>query len=333
MTARRVTWDEFKGFVDLRGSIIQENQLDDGNLLLEAHDGPLIRFAKVKSDTTEMTDYTTNYQSAANQKQDKSRYSPTTGTQELVIKKQENFFSSKPSHDWTKKETWYQESVQVTGETPTLVSGLTYAVANTWIIDATHNKIVGERNKSFDFVTFQYTTPLRETYCIRVYDNAVELTEDTDYTVNHELGQITFTVAPGGPITVDYYYASGSGYSINGEAGKIIKISKSEVNMSVDVGFTSLKQEFLVTIPGPSEIAAEIIYYEDPRDYITIGNGGKGFIPKFSNLSNDVLVFPFDYIATISIAEGQRIRISTDNDLPMTGEWANVTLYTEEETI
>jgi hypothetical protein len=52
--------------VDNRSVPIHERPLDDGNLLLEAWDGPIVRNCKLRSDTADYTDYTTNYQSAAN---------------------------------------------------------------------------------------------------------------------------------------------------------------------------------------------------------------------------------------------------------------------------
>ncbi len=62
----RVDWAQFKAFVDGRTVPIHEKELDDNNLLLEAHDGPIVRNCKLKDGTSDMTDYVTNYQSSAN---------------------------------------------------------------------------------------------------------------------------------------------------------------------------------------------------------------------------------------------------------------------------
>lgn len=62
----RIDWNQFKTFITDRGLTIHENELNDSDLLLEAHDGPVVRECKVKNGTSEHTDYTSNYQSKAN---------------------------------------------------------------------------------------------------------------------------------------------------------------------------------------------------------------------------------------------------------------------------
>lgn len=62
----RLSWSDFKSFVDDRVVPIHERPLDDGNLLLEAFDGPVIRNCKIRSGTADFTDYEDNYQASAN---------------------------------------------------------------------------------------------------------------------------------------------------------------------------------------------------------------------------------------------------------------------------
>ena len=62
----RVSWSQFKSFVDNRVVSIHEKELDDNNYLLEAFDGPVARSCKIKDGTADHTEYTTSYQASAN---------------------------------------------------------------------------------------------------------------------------------------------------------------------------------------------------------------------------------------------------------------------------
>ena len=62
----RLKWDQFKDFVTSRSVPIHEKPLDDDNYMLEAWDGPIARYCKLKSDEADYADYVTNFQPAAN---------------------------------------------------------------------------------------------------------------------------------------------------------------------------------------------------------------------------------------------------------------------------
>jgi len=66
MSAARLVWADFKSFVDGRALIIHERPLDDGNYLLEAHDGPVVRYCKLRNEDADYTTYVNDYQGKAN---------------------------------------------------------------------------------------------------------------------------------------------------------------------------------------------------------------------------------------------------------------------------
>lgn len=63
--SKRIHWSDFKTFVDDRKVPIHESSLGS-DYLLEAFDGPVYRECKVSAGSADHTDYTTNYQAAAN---------------------------------------------------------------------------------------------------------------------------------------------------------------------------------------------------------------------------------------------------------------------------
>lgn len=62
MSAARLSWENWKAFVNTLGAKYVERPLDDGNLLVEAFHGAIERSVKLRSDTADMTDYVANYQ-------------------------------------------------------------------------------------------------------------------------------------------------------------------------------------------------------------------------------------------------------------------------------
>lgn len=62
----RISWSQFKSFVDTRKVSIHERELDDNNYLLQAFDGPIERSCKLRNDEADYTDYVNNYQANAN---------------------------------------------------------------------------------------------------------------------------------------------------------------------------------------------------------------------------------------------------------------------------
>lgn len=85
-----------------------------------------------------------------------------------------------------------------------------YTTGAASLIKSKLNQVTGENVGTGDGITTTFTlanTPVEE-YSETVYIDSVTQTRDTDYTINYETGQITFTAAPasGSAITADYQY-------------------------------------------------------------------------------------------------------------------------------
>lgn len=242
------------------------------------------------------------------------------GTPLIAVKKADGSGGTKISHDWTDPCTWYKQSTRVTGETLTLDTGLIYDFANQNVIDLTHGRHTDEDDDLAG----------RE---LNVYDNGVELVEDTDYTMNYESGKVTLNASPTGPVTADYSYASGSAYIVGPDAGKVFSITRAELQFSKDVIMNGSFVDFEIWVYNPYDLPNKFLYkrkrYKNIKDIINGANLGQGVIPAIDGLTNDVLVFPFDYVTTqdLTYSTGAELRIRINNDTPFSGEWATVTIY------
>jgi hypothetical protein len=251
----------------------------------------------------------------------------TPGGKSLIaVKKADGLGGSKISHDWTDPCTWYQESSRVTGETLT-GSGVTWNTANPNVIDLTHGRVSDEDDFSSG-------------YLLKVYDDAVEQTEGSgdDYTFDYATGTVTFASTPTGPVTADYSYATDSTYTVSPDEGKILSINRAELQFSKNVSMGDSYVDFEIWVYNPYDLPNKILYkrkrYKNIKDIINGANLGQGVIPAISGLSQDILVFPFDYVTTqdLKYSQGTELRIKINDDAPFSGEWATVTIYFNSET-
>lgn len=250
------------------------------------------------------------------------KLSPVTGRPEMQIMKPEGSSATKVTHDWCDKTTWYQKSTQATGETMTdSGDGLTFNSANTHWIDLTHGKLYDEYS-------------LADKKEPKIYDNAVEVL--TGFTINYTTGDVTFDVAPTGPITCDYWYAGSSEWALVPDPGRVIFIEHAELNFAADVVVSS-SFNFAIWVYNPADLPNKVPYqivkYKNIKDIINAANLGQGYIPKISGLVNDVLVFPFNYatVKPLQSSVGAELRITVDNDQEVTGEWSTSTFYVLSE--
>jgi len=254
------------------------------------------------------------------------KISPLSGRPEVVVIEAEGDGDSLPSHDFTDKTTWWQESARIMNETPTLISGKNYSLANTYIIDCTHGKI-----------TFEIELNMMNSIIVK--DNGMMLTNDTDFTVDYVAGEITFdagyTIT--GPLLVTYSYATNSNFTLVPEVGKRCRISNAEIQFTKDLVMVPIKFEILAYNPAdlPNKVVVFTKIYKNIKDIIAVARQGTGYIPAIAPFSQDILVFPFHYSPVIALnsSQGMELRVSTVGDVPMTGEWGMMTFYitTEDE--
>lgn len=136
------------------------------------------------------------------------------------------------SHDFCKKETWYQQSTKVENETLT-DSGdhQTYnpATSRHWV-DVMHGKLFGELE-------------LREAYAPVIKVDGVTKTENPagtssgDYSINYETGSVTFNSALAGTevVTATYCYPGSSLFKVQVPEGYLYRVGEVKVTLAKNV--------------------------------------------------------------------------------------------------
>ena len=315
----RIDWAAFKALVDAREICIQETITESGNYLLEVFDQGLHRSCRIEEGSADATDYEDNYQADHNKQL--SKVTTNLGIPKVAVYEPEGDFLSYSSHDWTDRTTWFQESTRVTGETLTLDTGLIYDSANSYWIDLQNGKVSNEDS-------------LSAPYLPKIYDNAVEQTIGTDYTIDYDNGKVTFTSTPTGPVTADYSYENGSTYTLAPASGKIMRIEHAEIQFSQNVVMKTINWEFWAYNPAdlPNKMLVEERVYKNEKDILNISNLGYK-VPAFGALTQDVIVLPFNYSRVIDMkaSQGVEVRVRLPGDVPLGGEFGTITFYTIEE--
>lgn len=236
----------------------------------------------------------------------------------VEVHKPAGTFLTYVSHDWCDPTTWYGNATQVTGGSLSGSGTGPYTSGNSNWIDATNGKIFDETNLS---------------YPVKIYDNAV--LQNSGYTVSYTDGSVTFDSAPTGPVTADYHYENGSVYTLGPASNKILRVEHAEIQFAKNVTMNEIHWEVWAYNPYdlPNKVMVEKRVYKNAKDVINVANLGQGYIPAFSGLTNDILVFPFKYTRMIDLRSslGLEMRISIAGDTAFTGEWSTVTFYTAEE--
>lgn len=334
----RVDWTVFKTEVANRKLDIQ--YIDDGTRyhLVAKDDWFLLEtdLHKTPSDTTDLLDFETNFKTVANAPILSKKNTPDQHALRVATYRPEGSSATKVSHDWTNPTTWYGDSVEKTGETLTTSDDLTFsAIENNWI-DLTHGKVYDEYNFS------NKREPV-------IYVDDVETT--TGFSIDYAAGEVTFDSSQAGKtIKADYWYANGSTYLLEPDAGKVLIIEHAELQFTEDIGVTS-PINFTIWVYNPYfnpaaaivdfnpalSIAAhnclrfpyQVIKYKNMKDMINAANLGQGYIPAVGDITENVVVFPFNYatVKPFKSSLGAQLRISLDNDEPLTGQWGTATFY------
>jgi hypothetical protein len=248
-----------------------------------------------------------------------------TGAIEVATHKPEQSSASFVTHDWTDKTTWFGQSIRVTDEVMSdSGDGLTFNSANDDWIDLSHGKVFDEDN----IIGTAYTVEVKIDDVLQTYEDG--------YSVDYALGDVVFDASQSGKtIKVTYSYCDGSVWTLAPTAGKKILIEHSEIQVSKNVVMGN-GINFEIWVWHPDQVTypgLKVMYsrekYKSVKDIINAGNQGKGVIPAVAPLTQDVLVFPFNYVTvkTLKNSVGAELRISVDNDVPMGGEWATATFY------
>jgi hypothetical protein len=153
-------------------------------------------------------------------------FAPRVGDEEIIA-----------THNYADRCSWFRESTRITDETMTVDSGdatgKTYESAHEWWIDMLTGRLLNEATW-IDLESHGYQ--------VVVKDNGVEQTirpfptcpGTFDCEIFYHLGKVVFlNGVPTGPVTVSYSYAGTSGFYLEPDEGKTLKIEKGEADFSV----------------------------------------------------------------------------------------------------
>jgi hypothetical protein len=246
------------------------------------------------------------------------------------------------SSDFGDRTSWYQKSVQVVDEVLTdSGNGLTWTSVNAnWVnidnarLTYTHKQIPkrdGTFGKHADWRTI-----------VKVDD----VVQTTGYTQNFAAGSITFGASKAGTVVKCTYWhnsvANPSEWLLAPPSGKKLVIQHVELQFSVGTVLTdTVRFEIwagasIGTYGTFSDGLWEAGYgqfradYRSARDIINAANQGQGTIPAIGELTQAIVVMPFNYVQAITLdsALGTLFRMVLLNNTPFTdGELCTATFY------
>jgi len=263
-----------------------------------------------------------------------------SGTPLFASKKADGSSFTAVTHDFTDKTTWYKQSIQSVDETLTGSGVGPYSSANPNWIDVINGKVYQQHTKQ-DYAVI-----------VKVDD----VVQTIGYTIDHASGEVTFDSSQSGVIKATYHYQSGSTWILEPDSGKEIGLEHSEIQFTKDCTVTTpvafevwaynplfnpglaIDPDDKTFIPGvssgnPLRFMFKYEKYHNIKDIINTANLGQGSIPALSGLTNDILVFPFNYVTEIKLksSEGAQLRITLYENTAFTGEWATATFYCTSE--
>jgi len=241
--------------------------------------------------------------------------------------------------DFCKKETWWQDSARVTGETLTDSGNhttYTPATSRYWV-DAMHGKIFRERE-------------LREDYAPVVKVDDVAKTENPagrttgDYSVNYATGAVTFNSALVGTevVTADYSYVRTSLFKAAAPEGYIWTSSSVKVMYAKNVG---MRDTVFFQLWG--DIGYGMMPLSTPEIYQTLDDlkkdasriewedsietGGGGDYDSWRMPTQPRVFLYYDYTDraanTLQGAYSMEIRSWLENDIPFVGEMGAASFF------
>lgn len=278
---------------------------------------------------TDFENFETNYKNKFNK-----RIENVDADNNLKITRQPVIGSAKNiiTHNFCDPCSWYQGSTSVDEKTISpKVEGVydVYSMGDINIIDLYHGRL-----------TLEIGVTSRSSYRPVVKVNDVTKTEDTDYTINYEDGEITFIT----PLTntdvvkTSYKKANASTFTFSSIAGKKLKIVHAEIQFSKGLKVQDSPIYFDAYAYNPYDLPNKILYkrneYNNAKDYLNEANIGYS-IPAFGELTQDLLILPWNYPASkiLKYSEGAEIRISTKDNQPIKntdgskGECGTCTFY------
>lgn len=278
-------------------------------------------------------DFENNFKSSANKvlkiknddRLDLFTPEPRTGKELILV-----------THNFSDPTTWYTESVRVTNETLSNISlGFVWASAHVNWIDMTHGKLFDEDALCID-IDHGYSIEVRVNGVVKQQREPFA-TSGGDYTVDYDLGRITFSSAHiGATVTASYSYENGSMWKLIPEDTKRIDIEQAEAQFSKDVILND-SILFDIYVYNPYDLPNKILYnrssYKKMSNFIDEALGSYPIIPAIGGsergTSQDIYGFPFRYgtIRKILSSQGTELQVSLKDNKKFDGEYATATFY------
>jgi len=230
------------------------------------------------------------------------------------------------SVDFTEKTSWWYDSADVEDEIlDDSGDGLTFNGNFPFWINK--DKIVDDH-----LLTVSDYPPNGKDVIVKVND----VVQTSGFTVNHTAGTVTFDDSQSGnTVKASYSYAQSSKWEIIPAEGKILRIRLVEVQCTSDLIMNGRTYfDVMVNHPTYGWVVGASNQYKNIRDMI--GRSNKGYhIPVCDGLTNEIIVFPWDYPAVIDLyyelspynTPAMKLQMRTEGDCIHTGEWGVVTAY------
>lgn len=319
----KMIWSDFKSICESKLLAIQMTECEVAYRLF-ALDSNFKYETSFFKDSEDGADFIANYLSEVNKPIDQKT---SDAKQKVSAYEPEGDSATIVSHDFTDPCSWYQGSLAATDAALTFIANSTYSfqAPNVNWIDLQNGRLYGEDNILAQNPTYAPVVKV------------AGVTQTSGFTIDYKLGRVTFASMPSGDVTTSYRYADKSWFIIKPKAGKILSIKSAEVQFSSNVvidnpfyfeAWVNHPQYGMIAIPGTR------ITYKSAKDFISACNEGQGLIPKWSNLQNDVHVFPFHYARPkpLKSSEAVEIRVYCKNHTPIVGEFATATFYVNVDT-
>lgn len=255
------------------------------------------------------------------------------GITKVAIYEPEGSSATIVTHNFADKCSWYEHSRATQGEVLTAVESET---ANT-VFKSTHTHWIDlENGRMYDEDNIMMTNNYK--WRPKVFVDNVQQDPST-YTINPVAGTITFKTPKTGTVKADYYYADKSYFSIRPRPGKKLSIKAAEVQFALS---SRIKSPFVfevwTTTGTPFAVPGTQIVYKNAKDLISACNEGQGTIPKWGDLEEEVVVFPFIYARPkpMKYSQGVEIRVYCRDHQEISGSYSTATFYVtidDEETI
>lgn len=184
-----------------------------------------------------------------------------------------NFYS----HNLCDKCSWHTESIYVASESLTSIDGKTWSSLNSHWIDLTHGRVYKEDQVLLDRdPTLPSLVP-----SIEVMESGVWVTKsenswgflDNDFTIDYDLGTVTFNVAigSGAQVRASYHHADAMVFYITPDPGTVLKIIYAEIQHTNPLKFNQTIS-FQTQIYNPANPPSRINYgtptlYKSMRDF------------------------------------------------------------------